>query len=198
MSKKLGVVTPEAPPVDPLKNQPQGGLGAIVSREVSIQPPAPPVGLGTVKTDHVTVTVEAPPPAPIGQVRETVIAAPPPPPPAAPPVGVVQDRTPQLSAAPVHENAQPIGVVRQAVHTGINAAPPPPPVGQIHEPEPLYPPASAQVTALPSTVGKVVENVVNVQIPAPSNQPEKVISIALPPKPIIEQPVEISPFRREE
>lgn len=196
MSKKLGVVQPEPPPVDPFKNQSAQGLGAIVQREVSIQPPAPPAGLGQVKTDAVTVTVEAPPHAPIGQVRETVVAAPPPPPPA-PPVGVVQDRTPQLSAAPVQENAQPIGIVRQAVHAGINAAPPPPPVGPIKEVPTLYPPAAA-VPTLPATVGKVVENVVNVQVPAPSNQPEKVVSIVLPPKPIIEQPIEISPFRRDE
>ena len=197
MSKKLGVVQPEPAPVDPFKNQPGQGLGAIVQREVSIQPPAPPAGLGTVKTDAVTVTVEAPPPAPIGQVRETVIAVPPPPAPAAPSVGVVQDRTPQLSAAPVHENAQPVGVVRQAVQAGINAAPPPPPVGPVKEVPTLYPPASA-VQMLPATVGKVVENVVNVQVRAPSNQPEKVVSIVLPPKPIIEQPIEISPFRRDE
>jgi len=197
MSKKLGVVKPEAPPVEPLKNQSAQALGAIVSREVSVQPPAPPPGLGTVRNDAVTVSVEAPPPVPIGQVHQTVITAPPPPAPSAPSVGVVQDRTPQLSAAPVQENAQPVGIVRQAVHAGINAAPPPPPVGQIKEIEPLYPPAAA-VPTLPSTVGKVVENVVNVQVPAPSNQPEKVVSIVLPPKPIIEQPIEISPFRRDE
>lgn len=189
MSKKLGPVDPEPPPVDPQKNKAEG-LGVIVSREVTIKPTASQPGLGTVKNDAVVVSVAVAPPDPIGQVRQVVMASPTPPPPP-PPVGVVQDRTPVVSATPMVQGASPLGVIHHRV-TEVAPPPPPVPVGAVLQEPPTYPPPPPTYKG---DVGTVNVPVVHVVQTAPSNEPQKVVTPPSKPKSIIEQPVEISPFK---
>lgn len=193
---KLGVVDPGPAPVDPLKNQTAPGIGVVVAREIAVKPEAPPPGLGTVRTDTPVVSVAQVAPEVIGQVKQVVITTPPPQ--AAPaPVGVIQDQTPTLSATPVREGAMPVGIV---VPTRLEAPFTPAPVapaGKIEIPPPIYPPAAA-LPPVNTNLGKVVDNIVSVQPPVPTDKPQVVVSVVQKPKEIIERPVEISPFRRDE
>lgn len=192
MSKKLGPVNPEPPPVDPLKRT-QEGLGVVVSREVSVQPPSSGTPLGTIKNEAVIVNVSVAAPEPIGQVRQ-VFAAPPAPPPPPPPVGVVQNKGPVVSAVPVNAGASPLGVVLNVVKE-VAVAPPPPPVGSVLKDPPIYPPPPPPHQG---NVGAVTERLVEVVPAASSNEPQKVVSIVPKAKAIIEQPIEISPFKPED
>jgi hypothetical protein len=189
MGKNLGIVDPGPPPVDPFKNQSPEGLGVVKKVEASVKA-AEAVGLGPVSNEAVVVTVSVAPPDPIGQLRQ-VMAAPPTPPPPPAPVGVVQNKTPVVSAIPITPNIPSIGVIRNVVAER-PAAPPPPPMGTVIKDPPIFPPPPPPPRA---NVGAVTQPVVSVQQTAPSNEPQKVVSLTIKPKPIIEQPVEISPFK---
>lgn len=192
MGKNLGVVNPGPDPVDPFKDKSPAGLGVVARTEVAVKQPEA-VGLGPVSNAAVVVTVSVAPPDPIGQLRQ-VMAAPPTPPPPPAPVGVVESKTPVVSAIPINPNTPSIGVIRNVVAER-PAAPPPPPMGTVIKDPPIFPPPPPPPRA---NVGAVTQPVVSVQPTAPSNEPQKVVSLTVKPKAIIEQPVEISPLRPDE
>jgi hypothetical protein len=189
MGKNLGIVDPGPPPVDPFKDRSAAGLGVVQKVEASVKQAAA-TPLGPISNAEVVVTVSVAPPDPIGQLRQ-VMAAPPTPPPPPAPVGVVEQKTPIVSAIPINPNVPSIGIIRNIV-AEMPAAPPPPAVGSVIKDPPIFPPPPPPARA---NVGEVTQPVVSVQTMAPSNEPQKVVSLTVKPRPIIEQPVEISPLR---